>query len=205
MSFILDALKKSESERQRQGAPGIASIAQETRQKSSGKWIWVVVILLTINLLAISALLVWKESASVVQQTLSEAPTESTPAATATIIEPPQPQIEANDAQPAPDLDSPVAGPLPLAETAPDETTASSVAEGLETFNDLRAKGQLQLPEMHLDIHVYSGTPADRFVFVNMSKYKENTTLSEGPRVYAITPEGVVLEHLGLRFLLPRE
>jgi hypothetical protein len=79
------------------------------------------------------------------------------------------------------------------------------ITESYATFNDLRAQGLLLLPDMHLDIHVYSSDPEDRFVFVNMSKYKENATLDEGPVVKAITPEGVILEYLGKGFLLPRE
>jgi hypothetical protein len=58
---------------------------------------------------------------------------------------------------------------------------------------------------MHLDIHVYSSESEDRFVFVNMSKYKERATLDEGPVVREITPDGVILEYLGTKFLLPRE
>jgi general secretion pathway protein B len=72
-------------------------------------------------------------------------------------------------------------------------------------LNDLQAQGVLQLPEMHLDIHVFSGQAAERFVFVNMKKYTEGATLSEGPAVQEITQEGVVLDYLGTRFLLPRE
>jgi general secretion pathway protein B len=60
------------------------------------------------------------------------------------------------------------------------------------------------LPELHLDIHVYSEQPAERFVFINMSKYKEDGTLAEGPVVKEIVPEGVVLEHRGTRFLMSR-
>ena len=69
----------------------------------------------------------------------------------------------------------------------------------------MRANGLLQLPDLHLDIHVYSATPAERFVFINMSRYRENATLDEGPKVQEITPDGVMLEHQGMRFLLPRE
>ena len=69
---------------------------------------------------------------------------------------------------------------------------------------DLAASGKA-LPDLHLDIHVYSEKPADRFVLVNMRKYTEGQTLSEGPAVERITPEGVVLNNHGLRFLLPRQ
>ena len=63
----------------------------------------------------------------------------------------------------------------------------------------------MHLPDLHLDIHVYSEQPGDRFVFVNMSKYTEFTSLAEGPMVKEIVPEGVILEHLGNEFLLPRQ
>ena len=91
------------------------------------------------------------------------------------------------------------------AEAVESERLSEAVTAVLPTLNELRADGTLQLPEMHLDIHVYSGQPADRFVFVNMSKYKESATLAEGPVVREITQDGVVLDFRGTRFLLPRE
>ena len=61
------------------------------------------------------------------------------------------------------------------------------------------------MPELHVDIHVYSESPGDRFVFINMSKHNEGSRLSEGPLVEEITPEGVVLSMNGTTFLLPRD
>jgi general secretion pathway protein B len=81
---------------------------------------------------------------------------------------------------------------------------AASSTEVLPTLNDLTASGTA-LPQLHLDIHVHSGNPAERFVFVNMRKYVEGQTLNEGPAVERITDEGVILNHRGLRFLLPRQ
>jgi general secretion pathway protein B len=93
----------------------------------------------------------------------------------------------------------------PISPVATAAVQPPTVTEGLATFNDLRAQGVLQLPDMHLDIHVYSGQPEDRFVFVNMSKYKEQAALAEGPVIREITPDGVVLDYYGTAFLLPRE
>lgn len=63
----------------------------------------------------------------------------------------------------------------------------------------------LQLPELHIDIHVYSEVADERFVFINMVKHREQSQLNEGPVVAEITLDGVILEHHGLTFLLPRE
>jgi len=206
MSFILDALKKSETERQRQDAPGIASIPQAVRNKRSTKWIWLIGGLLVINLGVLSGLILRSDEEPQVAEV------ESAPAT----VEAEQPDTTFSDmvsqakrSQPAPVAAGQVAAVTssvaedPVPEVIYEPTPAAS--EGLATFNELRAQGILQLPDMHLDIHVYSGQPADRFVFVNMSKYKEYATLAEGPVVTEITPDGVVLDYRGTAFLLPRE
>ena len=48
-------------------------------------------------------------------------------------------------------------------------------------------------------------TAAERFVFINSTKYVEGQTLTEGPRLGAITQDGAVLVHEGRSLLLPRE
>ena len=80
----------------------------------------------------------------------------------------------------------------------------SAQEEVLPTPMDLAASGT-SLPELHLDIHVYSAKPAERFVFVNMRKYTEGQVLKEGPTLERITSEGAILNHQGLRYLLPRQ
>ena len=67
MSFILDALKRSEAERQQKNTPGIASIPEGTQHRKSSKWIWLVIALVAINLVVLGGLLfkVGQDSASV--------------------------------------------------------------------------------------------------------------------------------------------
>ena len=75
----------------------------------------------------------------------------------------------------------------------------------MPTIYELRANGSITLPDLHLDIHVFSEVPEDRFVFINMSKQREKSHLAEGPTVDEITPDGVVLDYRGTTFLLPRD
>ena len=214
MSFILDALKRSEAERQQKNTPGIASIPEGTQHRKSSKWIWLVIALVAINLVVLGGLLfkVGQDSASVepptttamtttTNQRTRESPTATAPPVVSdtnvsqsvvTIVEP-----DATVAQPRAQIAAPAASAA--------IEQIGTVDNGLETFNVLRAKGVLVLPDMHLDIHVYGGQPSDRFVFVNMSKYKENAIVTEGPVVSEITPDGVVLTYQGTSFLLPRE
>jgi general secretion pathway protein B len=54
-------------------------------------------------------------------------------------------------------------------------------------------------------MHAYDNNPQKRFVLINMKKEREGDMLPDGTtRVDTITPDGVVLDHEGTKFLLPR-
>lgn len=208
MSFILDALKKSESERQQQKTPGIASIPESGRPQSASKWLWIIGVLLVANLAAFGYIMLKPDltDPSVTPEQAISAANKDTPAEA--VVQPVTRQAppEAVASSPAEPADTAPAEPAPeITIAAPEPEPLPAVADGLPSFNELRVQGVLQLSDLHLDIHVYSGTPADRFVFINMSKYAENSVLAEGPTVREITPDGVVLDYLGTPFLLPRE
>lgn len=205
MSFILDALKKSEAERQRQNAPGIANVPDARSGQTKHKWIWLVAILLTINLAALVAVLYLANSSSpeaVISTPVNIDPSDQSDTSFSEIV------AEAKKTRRPTAQERPLPAPEPEVVSEPaqqPEPAGPTVSESYPTLNDLRASGDLALPEMHLDIHVFSGQPSERFVFINMTKYKENARLSEGPVVKQITPEGVILDYEGTDFLLPRE
>lgn len=215
MSFILDALKKSEAERLRRKTPGIADVPDSARQKSQSHWLWIIGALVVINLSVLAALLMKPDK--VQDRSAAVAPVEPAVAAPAAAT-PPGKSLSQIVAESGParmetavatdpvtraviDIASETAAPAP----AVPRYSAARRAEPFATFHELRAQGTLQLPDLHLDIHVHSSEPADRFVFVNMRKYKERATLDEGPVVREITADGVILEYRGTAFLLPRE
>jgi general secretion pathway protein B len=72
-------------------------------------------------------------------------------------------------------------------------------------MEELILDNRITIPQLHLDIHVYSDDPAERFVFINMARYNEGQPLKEGPVLLAINPAGVVLRHQGYDFLVTRE
>lgn len=78
-------------------------------------------------------------------------------------------------------------------------------AEVLPSINELNVAGQPALANLHLDVHVYATQPSERFVYINMRKYREGATLAEGPVLEHIRRDGVVLNYQGLRFVLPRQ
>ena len=207
MSFILDALRKSEAERQKQDAPGFVHVPDGSQRKSARKWFWLVAGIVAVNLAVLAAVLLRPDTAENSIRTntpTNDIATKPIAKTAADVVADPitmQPN-EAEAIQQRSGANQPVtANPVTSYDAAP----TAAVGESFATFNNLRAQGVLILPDMHLDIHVYSGQPADRFVFINMSKYKERAALAEGPLVKEITPEGVILEYQGTSFLLPRE
>jgi len=80
-----------------------------------------------------------------------------------------------------------------------------SGTEVLPSINEINLIGQQALPPLHLEVHVYATNPADRFVYINMQRYREGATLAEGPVLERIRRDGVVLNYNGLRFVLPRQ
>jgi len=240
MSIILDALKKSESDRLKQDTPGFSHVPDKSSDKGASHWIWIVVVLIAINV-AVLAVLFLRPSgqpansgsasraesgagaspaAAIRPPVTSRQPAPANVAAPTQAIEEPVAQADAPPAnqtreatsgsrspspavaQPAPATRQPVAAPAGSGSAG---TGRSGITESYVSFNDLRAQGLLKLPDLHLDIHVFSEQPAGRFVFVNMSKYRERETLDEGPLVSEITPDGVILVYRGITFLLPRE
>jgi hypothetical protein len=96
-----------------------------------------------------------------------------------------------------------VAGPATAGEQQP--APESLLYANLPTMNEAILAGIVTIPPLHLDIHVFSESSAERFVFINMAKYREGETLEEGPTLEQITDAGVVLNHQGNRFLLARQ
>lgn len=248
MSFILEALKKSENERQRKIGPSLADVQSRASRSEKPWWAIAVGALLVVNLAVLVIVLVRNDDATPVRETVQETtpsptPSRETARSTSLTATPPparpvqrvgviasspsvrsladeadfdaaldtfadtHPNLAAAATVPeGPSIVRPIEAPAvaPASVSRPYGTQDSEPAEVLPTVRDLAASGT-NLPEMHLDIHVHSPNPSERFVFVNMRKYIEGQALSEGPTVERITAQGVVLNQAGLRFLLPRQ
>ena len=81
--------------------------------------------------------------------------------------QPPPAAIEQSEASP-PATPARVVQAEPAPAPQPEFTLSA-----IPTANELRANGTIQMAELHLDIHVYSEVPADRFVFINMVRHRE--------------------------------
>ena len=110
-----------------------------------------------------------------------------------------------------PRAERPVADHGESARTArPDPVLAEEASnpddgEVVPSISEISLSGNQALPDLHLDVHVYATKASDRFVYINMRKYREGAVLQEGPTVERIRRDGVILNYQGLRFLLPRQ
>jgi general secretion pathway protein B len=83
------------------------------------------------------------------------------------------------------------------------EPPTERAAPAAPSLNELVASGQLNPPEINLDMHAWAPDPKERFVYINMRRYRIGDTTREGATVENITPDGVVLLLQGRRFILP--
>jgi len=208
MSFILDALKKSETERQQKSTAEFASVPSSSGDPNPARWLWMLGILLLINFAVLIGILL-KPSPTADAVKIENDSAVAQPAAAADFkdqvavaVDSRAEQLSEPAVEPASQEDV-VATPAP-ARAQPASNRRVSVA-AIPTVDELLLEGTLQIAELHLDIHVFSEVPADRFVFINMTKHREGSTTPEGPVVREIRTDGVVLEYQGRVFLLPRE
>ncbi|MBC7982945.1 MAG: general secretion pathway protein GspB [Candidatus Obscuribacterales bacterium] len=211
MSFILDALRKSESERQRLGGASIADLP--VGQRPARPW-WVIAlaILLAANLALLIIVMLRPAATSSsnfsattlpasVSPKNSMAPSASLPTLAA--------QAPATANAPTSSLADAAASPAQVEYDLVDRETldaASAIPEGPTLVKSLEANGAqpTSLADLRLDMHVYSPQRAERFVFINMRKYTEGQNLTEGPSIDQITADGVVLSYRGSRWQLER-
>ncbi len=215
MSFILDALKKAESERSRHNGPVLMDVRIASGRQGLPTWAWVLGCLLLANLLVVVlAWLLLRKPATAPPVAAAAASVAQPAAAAATIpVAAPGPAVTAPLPAAAALPTTPTTPTTPIMPATPVQSVATPpvatplpapqpVAENLPTMQEVVASG-VTLPAMQLNLHVYDDVPAGRYVLLNGRRLREGDELSDGIRVERITPRGVVLNASGRRFLLP--
>lgn len=220
MSFILDALKKSENERQLNAPPEFATVPADPDSPGAPRWLWLLGGLLLINLIVVVALLTRDAPAPAATGSADATPgPKPALATTAAEMPPARPadtfatrleEARRNLPEHAVETSATADGALTTVEpdrrdSPPATPTVRNSLALLPSLDELRLNGEVDLPDMHVDIHVWSDNARERFVFINMEKYRERDTMSSGPVVTEITRDGVVLEYRGRRFMLSRD
>jgi general secretion pathway protein B len=209
MSFILDALKKAEAERQRQTGPTLLEVRVTAPRRRFPLWTLIIGGLLAVNILVL-AVFALRRPAAVSTPPNMPAAVMPAPAAAAVTVAPtpaaPMPAAPTATAPvPAPVADTsanslagPVANAADLEPALPARNAESGNAEEPPSLSEISG----EMPDLRLDLQVYAAHPADRYALINMHRVHEGDVLPEGPRVLAIEHDGVKLSYRGTEFML---
>jgi hypothetical protein len=183
MSYILDALRKSEQERQRESPPVLRSIhahfARSRRPRSAYARYFVVAALVVAG----AGAGVWfgaRQGASTPVQVLETAVTAQSEA----------PAVEALP------VERPLAPPAPV--------TRPASGELLEIWQLSEAE-QRFLHDLKVSLHVYSSEPLQRTVIINGFRVREGQPLGQDLSLVEITSDGIIVDFQGQRVHLATE
>jgi general secretion pathway protein B len=204
MSFILDALRKSENERREQAPPALAATPQAVPKQKRTIWLPILVIVLAVNVIVFGTIFLTRDEplpATAAPLTAAAPEVRSLRKEVIVAASTEKPAITPTAAIP---VTTPVpASPVSTPEPAP--VSSETIQERLPSLGQLTTAGLVSVTSLHIDMHVYAGDAEKRFVFINMKKYREGDQLSEGPTIEEITPEGVIMVQQGNRFRLDRD
>lgn len=193
MSFILDALRKSETERRREAAPNLHHVPLAVHREGVPVWIWSTIALLALSVMVLGGAW-WQSTRERGDQAQARTAREAQPPAATGLV----PAASPESAPPA----------VPTVSPATDAPRPEvDVQQGIRTLPSLEqavAEG-LALPPLELQLLSYSEDAAERFVFINGFQYRQGQRVQNGPLIVAIYSEGVVMRHGGRDFaLLPK-
>lgn len=221
MSYILDALKRSDLHREllSEPAPAPDEHARVLHLRSPDVSRLAPVLMAFAAVGAAAILTLHSREDLPLPAAQAPAPAALAPAAPTEKPAAPQPSPPAkHSAQAAAQAQPEHAAPAPAA--PPVETTAQtdgqaaaapppadkpSAAEGpAPLFADLPLAYRQSVPFLHVDVHAWSAFPGKRFVMLNGHIYREGDATREGPVVERIEPHGVVLSYRGRSYKLLR-
>ncbi len=212
MSYILDALRKSESERRQGRVPDLGQqmqLVHKPRKKSSGLAVWIGAGL-ALNAVVL-AVVFWPA-----QPEPMPAPEPSEQQAPAMVTEQPEAAVEAEPPAPVPAPEIPVPTAEPIAQQRPTIIVPSQssqenarqpmysampeIAPGsVPHLVELPLAFQKSVPDLVFNSHIYASEPSSRRVMIN-NQYLKAGDVFAGIRVEQITEEGVVLSRNGRSF-----
>lgn len=225
MSFILDALKKSEEHRQQDQPPHRRRHIIALHGTHRRRWpLWLVLVLLPFALF--SGWWLGKTSEEPVspgtrppvqEESLKSPPAkadpspmvaESTRERVAVIPAP----VPSRPQPPAPAPESRRPTESGFSTKSPKETQARTAVTGLTkgeaaplpSYADLSREVKDRLPELEISLHFYSADPARRMVRLNDRLLREGDTVADGLTIDEITQSSTVFDYHGLRFQFAR-
>lgn len=204
MSYILDALKKSEQDRGNGSIPNVQTIhssALNYHQEKRALWPWVLIAVLVIN---VFILIYFLKPDTNTQNIL---PSHNT----ATINnETTHQNLPAVNTAPTPEpvvTEPPATSPVVLEQKTPEqnnndsiEITTTETTKPLVTIDELPSNIRQQIPNMIFSAHVYSSAPLQRSMVINNHFMEEGDAVGYDLVLVEITSNGAIFNFRGHLF-----
>lgn len=209
MSYILEALKKSDQQRQRGATPTLPTSPVAIPAPKQPVFLYYG--LLAATVLAAGILIGW------LRPWQAEQPAPATDSAAAkppisvsaqpTLPEPPEMARKTVQELPAPDS-VPAVQPAPMVAAMkpdmpapmPEKPADPAQEQKVIPMAELPLQIQQEIPAMTIPLHAYSSKPRDRLVSINDRMLKEGEPLTPGLRLEQITQDGLIFSYKGYRF-----
>ena len=180
MSYILDALRKAEQERQSQHTPDLHSMQGGRRapQRNAAKWLWIAAAVVVV-IIAVNAAF-WLGQA--------RSPADGDRIASAEVQTPPSQQSPAKAA--------PAAQPNPVVAVQPAETAVAPVEQRpVQELWQVASHIKAAVQDLKFSFHVYSSKPQRRTIIINDHRMREGDQITADLTLLEITEDGVILAH----------
>jgi len=212
VSYILDALKKSDQERKRGDVPDLQTVHIPISVEQRLPWaLYGFISLLILVLVFVTGMMISSNKTSSLVQSVDMPEqieqiepvdidnhiADKIPPAKSHKVIPPKIESKAQSAILAKQPDAPPAKPA-LAESQQTPTAVVSAADSIPDLieipylHELPEYQQQSIPEMSFAGHVYSSKPTSRSVIINGYAMSEGDTIVQGINIEQITPVGVV-------------
>jgi general secretion pathway protein B len=209
MSYILEALKKAQAERQLGNAPTIhapPAVAPAPAAAAASRKPLFVGLGAGALVVVAGALVLWRHTPAPAPKAVVQAPTAApAPRASETLVvsappaPPPAPVRERAPerpvaaAAPAPSHPAPVApAPVPVAQAAPEDS--------LPFLQQLPDAQQRDIPRVTFGGYMYSANAADRLLIVDKALRHEGEEVAPGLVLEKLLPKAAVMNFRGLRY-----
>ena len=210
MSYILDALRKSDQQRRRHVAPTLLTLQPSAvvRKRPAYVTYGLLAVILIGGGVVIGWLRPWQSEPAAVKPVESKR-IESKPLESK-LIElkpgPPAPAASEIAAQAKPDNVSPEANSLASGKTPPpaerrvDIAAADAAGETVVEMEKLPTSLREEVSKITVSVHAYSNTPEKRLVGIGRRILHEGDYVMPGLKLEEITPNGMILGYKGYRF-----
>lgn len=199
MSYILDALRKAEAERQQGQVPGlhqtVDALADESGNGTRKPALrWVLVLMPILLALAAGAWWLNRPADKVATQPVAQRPPDPVPVPVPAPVPAPMPTVVSAPPPPPP---VPVLAPVPA---LPPGLSASNPAL---RFTQLSPEQRREMPAVVPGGSVWSKNVDSRFVILNGQVMREGDTVAPGLVLERIQPKSAILRWRGLLIELP--